>query len=599
MNTFRLSAVFSTFLFFLSLLSCDTGNDAAEQVAFKRTGNDVIVRLEAEPDRLNPVLTTSSYASEIIAHIFSFLLVPDLESYEMLPNLAKSRPEIEEITSGPYEGGLSLTFEILEEAVWDDGKPVTAQDFLFMMKATMNPKVSSPVFKHYFRTIRDVTVDPDNEKKFTIFTDSKYIIIEAAIGNNVPVLPAHHFDPQGLLKDIPIADLLNPERAAKLAETDSRLQEFADTFSASEFTHQPSGVVGCGPYRLENWDAGNEIVLVRKADWWGDQLADKYPHLRMGPEKIVYKIIPNAATALAALKAEDIDVMNNIEPKDFVEIQQSALIQDVFNLSNAVDLACYFMYVNNENPKLADKRVRQALAHAIDVDEILAQLYNNLGQRTTAPMLPNSTSYNQNLKPIQYNIDKAKSLLTEAGWEDSNNNGVVDKEIDGELVEMNLTYLISAGREITRNAAVMIQKFAEPAGFNIEPESQEFTILLGNVRNGDYELAAGGTTVQYVPWEPRPRFHSEGGSNYANFYNPEANSLIDEIQVTMDRSKRDQMYHKLQEIIYDEQPVIFYLEPMSRIAIHKRFEAQISSIRPGYFIGNFMLKDKDMLSLKE
>ena len=581
------------FCLFLILLGCQEPEKGPEAASFKRTGNDVIVRIEAEPDRLNPITTTSQYSFDITEQIFNFLVVPDIETFEMIPQLVKTRPVLEEITEGPYKGGTKYTFEFHEEAVWDDGKPVTAEDYIFTVKATLNPKVPADIFRAYFSSLKDVQADPENPKKFSAIIYPNYINAEGALGNNISPLPAHIYDPEGLMAPFSVAELADPEKAEKLAESNPNLQAFADQFLSPKFNREVGGISGCGPYRFESWENGQEIVLVKKENWWGDALADKFPALAAYPERILYKIIPNSTTAITALKAEEIDILNNIDVKGFLELKESEEVNSIFELETPISLACYYIYVNNENIKLNDKRVRKAIAHGIDIEELLKNLYSGFGERVNAPLIPTSSSYNKDLPPVPYNPEQSKQLLEEAGWTDSNGNGIVDKEIDGELIELSITYYHSS-REISRNSGLLFKDLLSQVGIELVLEETEFSNLLGKLRQGDYELAAGGTTVQFTPWEPKQRWHSSsanGGSNYQRFINDEADQLIDEIQSTFDENKRDQLYHKLQEIMYDEQPLIFMIIPTGRLAIHKRFETTITAISPGYSVNFLKLKE--------
>lgn len=592
----RLPSLLLVCLLAIVLYNCQSDQAKEEKVIFKRNGNDVIVRLEAEPDRLNPLTTSSNYSVTVLSQIMPMLLSPNLKDYSMQPVLVKSVPTETEITEGSYAGGVTYTFEIHDEAVWDDGLPVTGHDFVFAIKATLNPLVPSQAFKPYFSSLKKIEVDEANPKKFTVYIYPKYLIALESIGNNVPPLPEHIFDPEGLLKDIPLEELADPAKAASLAEKDNRLKQFADAFTSNKFAREPEGVVGCGAYKLVSWEAGNEVILEKKENWWGEALAKDFPELEAYPDKITYKIISNAATALAALKAEELDATSNIEPQDFFEIKELPLVTDVFNLTTVPDMACFYIVVNTSNPKLSDKKVRQALAHAVNVDEILEKLYYGFGQRVIAPIFPTAPYYNNDLKPIPFNIEKAKSLLTEAGWTDSNNNGIVDKEINGALVEMNLTYFVTANREISNNTGLLIKNAAKQAGINIELEPLEFATTINRLKAGDFELASGATSVQYVPWEPKQRFHTEaanGGGNYSRFSNPEADEIMDKIQVTLDQKERNTLYKRLQEILYEEQPLIFMFEPQARIAVHKRFQTTVSSIRPGFFPNKFKLEALD------
>lgn len=581
------------FLFIISLFvyNCGGEDSSTEETTFKRTQNEVIVRLEVEPDRLNPIITTMSESFEVLERINHYLLSPNPVTFVMEPELVTQRPVISEIESGPYKGGVQFDFEIHEEAVWDNGSPVTGNDYVFALKTALHPSIPADIFQAYITYIKDVIVDPENPKKFRVLTYPKYINIEPAITNSVVPIPAYFYDEEGLLADYPLSDFTDPDKIAKLVEGETKLQAFAEQFLSPKHSKEVSGISGCGPYRITSWESGQEIVLEKKENWWGDQLANQYPALEAYPDRLIYKIIPNSATALAGLKAEEIDAMTNIQPQDFVEMQESELVNDLYNLYTIPDLACYFILTNTRSPKLNDKRVRQALSHAMPIQQLLDQLYLGFGQRVNAPLPPNAPTYNKDLPIIEYDIEKAKALLDEAGWTDTNGNGIVDKMINGELVEMNLNYFHSPNREISINSALVIQEMAKPAGFNITPVAQEYGVSISKAREGDFELLAAGQGVSYMNWEPGQRWHSRsiGGTNYPAFSNEEADEIINKVQVTFDEAERNRLYHRLQEIIYDEQPIIFMFEPTNRIAIHKRFDGDLTSIRPGYLVHKFEL----------
>jgi peptide/nickel transport system substrate-binding protein len=587
----RNSSIHFTLLlcFVAGLLFTDCKSEPKQNENWKRKGNDVIIRIDAEPDGLNPLLSTTIYATQINNQLFSFLLFIDPTTLQLIPQLAKSAPQVKEITSGPYAGGVAYTFDLHDEAVWDDGKPVTGHDFVFTVKAVLNPKVNAQRYRPFFAFIKDIQVDASNPKRFTVFTNEKYILGEEAIASTVQVLPAHLYDPQNLLEDIDIKDFTDPEKIAQLAESDARLQQFADLAQSPKFSREVGAISGCGPYRLETWEPQQKVELVKKENWWGDDLADKFPALGAYPDKLTFKVIGDAATALASLKAEEIDVVADIDPKDFTDIKQDQLVNEAYNLYTPASLTSFFIYVNTRNPKLNDKLVRQALAHAVNVDEVINTLYFGLAEPLSGPVLPTKDYANKNLKPIAYNPEKAKELLKQAGWIDSNNNGTVDKTIDGELTELSLSYLITPNREISRNIALVLQENARKAGINIEPVTKEFTQIIADLRKGEYELSSGGRTVSPTLWDPMQSWHTQG-DNRTGFGNAETDKLIEDLRITLDKGKRDEMYKKLQAAIYDEVPEVYLYVPSGRLAAHQRFEVIPTAMHPGFFPNLFRLK---------
>ncbi|MDX1943319.1 MAG: ABC transporter substrate-binding protein [Saprospiraceae bacterium] len=566
-------------------------NPKQATVDYKRTDNNVIIRLRAEPDRLNPVLMTSNYARVIADQMYMYLLTVDPQTFELIPYLAKALPTVQEITDGPWKGGLSYTFEIHNEAVWDNGTPVTGNDYMFSLKAIMNPLVPAERLRSYLTNIKDVQVDPNNPKKFTVFTNEKYILGTESVANSFQVMPEYLYDPQGLMKNFTLVDLSDPSKTETLSKN-QQIMQFAAEFDSEKFSREKGYIGGCGPYQFEEWITGQKVVLTKKANWWGDQLADEYPALAALPERMEFLPIPDDATAINAIKAEDIDVSTDIPGADFNAMKEEPFTKERYNFYTPPLLQYACLYLNNDNPKLADKRVRRALSHAINMDEIIKTVYEGLAQRVAVPISPSAPFIDSALKPITYNPEEAKRLLQEAGWKDSNGDGTVDKQINGEKVELNLSCYVASTSETGRNALLLAQGNLKAVGINMEIVPKEFTVYMQDVRQNNFEMASGGRTISPTLWEPTQDWYSEGaagGDNHNNFQNAEADKLIEQIRVTLDEKARNDLYEKLQRIIYDEQPAVFMIYRTGTMAIHKRFDAKPTIMAPGYIPTEFKL----------
>lgn len=586
--------------------ACDLKPDTTEDTSVKvvetlpadiSTENTAYVRLRAEPDGLNPLSAVNTYSRQVNYYIFHTLLNFDPETLELVPVLAKSRPVVEEITENEKFKGMSYTFEILDEAAWDNGTPITGHDYVFTLKALFNPKVPSQRIRPFYEFISKIEVDKSNPKKFTIFTNNKYILTEDALGT-MYFMPEYIYDPKGIMKNYTLEQLLDIEGAAKMADTDPKLQEFADEFSLPKYTREKDFVNASGPYYLEEWETGQHIILKKKENWWGTKLAENNPMLMAGPDVIHFKILGDQSTALTTLKSRDLDAINQMQPEDYLDLQKNEEFKEYFDLHNPVNPAYYFTFLNTRSPKLSDKRVRRALAHLTDVDEIVNTLLKGMAVRTNGPVHPDKSYYHKDLPLIKYDFEKAKTLLTEAGWTDTNNNGTIDKEIDGELVEMELEYLVSASSKNEESRALVLQNNAKKAGINITVVPKNFRVKTDDLKKHNFELSSGGWASPPTPFEPKQIWHSQSyggdGSNYVGFGSEESDALIDEIRETMDEKEREKLYLRFQEIIYDEQPYIFSFFSTNPIAISKRFEAEAYNIRPGYFPNRFVLKDQLM-----
>lgn len=583
---------FRHLLFFLSaffLFACS--GEAPQTPTWKNQDNTLRIRSASKFQTFNPFLYRTTYEAVVFERIFQYLLAFDPENLQLAPQLAKARPRITPITEGPDAGGTRYDFEIFEEAVWDDGTPVTGHDYAFSMKIFFNPRLPMQRFLPYYSFVKDVQVDPDNPKKFTVIADKPYFLAEAVLCNTV-VLPAHVYDPDNLLKDIALSNLVDPNKAQLIAENDPRLQQFADAFLSDRFMRQV--IQGSGPYRLEEWTEGQQVILKKKENWWGDALAERYPLLRASVETLIFKPIEDQIATVAALRSEDVDLASQLDSKAFMELKADSSFLQTFQLFNPPYNAFFYIALNNQNPKLSDRRVRKALAHLLPVDEIIEKAYSGLGTRLVGPFLPDKPYYHKGLQPVPYDPEKARQLLSEAGWEDSDNDGIRDKEIEGQRVKLSLEFLFAPNIPFQENYTEIFKNSARQAGVEIVKVPVEATVMGDRLRTRNYELTGRGASSSPVPDDPKQLFHTDsdvpGGSNYFRYSNPRADSIMDAIQVTTDENQRNQLYRELQEILYEDQPLILLFSPQNKVAVHRRFDARPTSLNPGIDLYRIRLK---------
>jgi ABC-type transport system substrate-binding protein len=260
--------IFFLLLGLIILGSC--GDEPAQQETqnWKRTSNEVILRLDESPDRLNPMLATTAYATEVNMQLFSYLLSINPKTLEFIPQLAKSWPEERAVADGPYAGNMAYTYEIFEEAVWDDGTPVTGNDFVFTIKAVFVPQLATQRVRQYLTMIKGIEIDADNPKRFTVYTEQTDNVVET-LSNTMYVMPAHIYDAQNALKDIPLEAFLDEAEIDQISKDNPAIAQFAEEFSSSKFSHDVTAISGSGPYRVESWETGQSLVLAKKENWWG------------------------------------------------------------------------------------------------------------------------------------------------------------------------------------------------------------------------------------------------------------------------------------------------------------------------------------------
>jgi len=547
----------------------------------KRSANEVAIRLEAEPDRLNPLLSTISYARQVFDPLHLYLMNYDPTTLVLVPQLLKETPKIQFLKKGEFEGGTKYSFEIRKEAIWDDGKPVTAYDYEATLKIVFNPFLPTLGYRTFLENIQSFDIDKSNPKKFTIILNDTYFAGLESLTNVVPVLPKHIFDPKNVLDTVSLLKLIKDPSPENQLKNYPFIKEFADNYMGEYFSRNPAGVNGSGPYQLVSWQAGQEILLQKKQSWWGDKLAIDNPAFQAFPDKLLFKIIPDPVTALAALKNEELDVMQNIAPDEFIKLKSDSLTKAHFTFYTPSSLSSYFISINTRLPILSDKKVRRAFAHAIDVDELINNVFEGFGTRCATPLHPSSAEYNASLKPIAFSIDKAKKLLNEAGWSDSDKDGILDKKLNGKKTDLRVKYLANASKSSSMVLAELIKSNAKKAGIDIIIDAKDANTLLEKLRSRDFEMISAGRSIT-PQWSPSQNWRTDS-DNRSGFGNEKTDSWIDEMEREPIQSKRFVISKKLQAEIYEEQPEIMLFCPQERLVIHKRFQAVSTAVWPGFY----------------
>lgn len=580
-SRFIVPGILTVSLFFTA---CGGGKKGGEgKIKSERAGdNNVIIQESSDPDKLNPITYNSANAAYIFGNIFQGLLNTDPATLEYIPVLAKSRPEIKEITEGEYKGGLEISYELRPEAKWDNGTPITAEDVAFSLKVIKNPKVNSETQRPYYEFIDDIRIDPANNKKFTLIFKTKYILAESV--SNVTVIPEYVYDPNKIMRKFTVKQLNDPKAADNL-KSNADIIAFANDFNGEKYQRDINGVIGSGPYKLEAWVTGQRVILKKKDNWWGTPLAAEKGFTN-GPDKIIYEIIQDEAGAISALRSEKIDLKDAIQSKDYLELEKDEKLKDRYNLFKPTQFAYSFIAMNMRNPKLKDVRVRKALAMLTNVDEMIKVLSYGMAERVTGPFSYLKKYYNKNMKPIPYNVAEANALLDEAGWKDSDNDGIRDQMINGQKVKLSLNLKHRSPDPISDKLLAMLSESTKKAGVEITDSPKEWTVLLQEVDKHDFEMFYMGWSMSSNLDDPKQVWHTSsynGGSNNVGFGDQHSDELIEKIRTEMDETKRNALYMEFQQLVYDQQPYIFLWSPLKKMAFHKRFDdAKAYTVRPGY-----------------
>ena len=549
----------------------------------KQKGNTVTIALKTEPKTLNPLLAAGdAYGRQIITnHIFSTLTEVNPNTGTYSPNLAKSLPEVKDITEGIFKGGVSYTYEILEDAVWDNATPVTASDFVFSLKSILNPKIENAYRPFYVDLVGDIQIDAANPKKFTVQMRRPYILTENAL-SSVLMMPEYIFDPKGTMRNFNLIDLSDSKKADALSKTDLRLEEFAKDF-VNNFNREKGTVVGCGPYQLENWETGVSVVLSKKANHW----TSKYTNTRFGltanPDKLNYKIYANDAAALNDLKAGNLDVFAQMTAVDYKKFDADADFKAKYNIFALKSTYLIALNINTRRPIMSDLKVREAFSHLVNIEEVIKNIHAGMALPLKNPVMPAKDYYAKELPDFTYDIEKAKQLLAEAGWKDTNNNGTLDKKIAGKTTEMDVSFL-AANKFPGPEVGQLLQNAVKQAGVNLILDLKESKIMKEEAKKGNFDLHYVATSADEDLEDFEQKWGTKSPGNETGFGDATTDKLIKQINTTLDKSKRDLLYHDFQRLVHERIPCIFIDNPQERLALTKRFpEAKTAIIRPYYF----------------
>ncbi len=542
----------------------------------------ITVNLSANPKGLNPLIYLRANDNMVNELLFQSLADYDPVSLEFSPILVK---EIKPVIAAPtdeYPEAIKLDIEIKEEAKWDDDRSITGKDVEFTLKAMFLPSSKTPQYKSYGSDIFDVKVNEENEKQVSIFMKKQAInSIETAYG--FPILDKAFYDVEGVLNSVEFSDLLDEEAYAQRLDKDA-LDAYGELFSSTEYSVEK--ISGAGPYKLKEWLDNQYVIVERKENYWGKDSNNAF--LEAIPKEIQLVITPDKAAAFTQLKAGVYDIYEGLTASQLDELKNNETYSSQYNFESVQLLRYYFYILNTRRKELSDLATRQALSYLVNVDSIIMAAENGEGERINSPFL--SVDKYSKLKDLPYDTQKAGKLLAEAGWKDTNNNSVLDKVIDGELVELKLN-CISTGSQLGQILTGVLMQNAREVGIEIVVENLDRSIYQKRLKSNEFDMTISAKGLSLSPMDPYSQFHTDntdpGEANSANFGNERSDALIEKIRETLDENKRREMYLELERMIYEDRSYIFLYSPKNKMAIKKNVEGVISVQSPGFDLKTF------------
>ena len=515
------------------------------------TGDWLISHSLSDPEQLNPLTSNDASASEILQYIFQSLLTRDPRSLELKPLIAVARPAIS-------ADRRRYTFTIRRDAHFQDGTPLSGEDVLFSIKAIKCPLVNAPFLRVYFDSVVDARLLGEFTIQFSI--KEPYFLNESVLGG-IDVLPRHYYDPANLLKDVTLADLRKP--ADQLS---ANIKKFADDFNKN-YSRNP---MGSGPYKFQSWKTGREIDLVREEKYWGYGKAGvDQPYL----DRYKYRIINNLDAALVTLKSGGLDEMN-LNPVQHTRGTGSERFKSEFQKYDY--FAPNFSYIgwNNEHPIFRDKRVRKAMTYFTNRKQMVRTILFGLGEVVEGPIYFFRPEYDKSLPSYDYDPKKGLELLQQAGWSDSDGDGILDKVVDGRKVPFRFEIKVNAGNTTRKSVALVLQDELKKHGIAAAVRELDWTIFLADVTARKFDAILLGWAMSVNEPDAYQVWHSSQaankGSNHISFKNARADRILEQYRREFDERKRIELYREFQQILSDEQPYTFLFVGKSVSAVQRR-----------------------------
>ncbi|GIN40160.1 MULTISPECIES: peptide-binding protein [Heyndrickxia] len=538
----------------------EKGSDnPSEETGKAQMGGTITGAMDTAPAGVfNPIFYTDAYESNILSFTHESLVTQN-EKLEFLPSLAKEWKFNDDQTE--------VTFTLQDNVKWHDGKPFTANDVVFTYKSIASPGYveAGGVRTEYVEKLlgyEDFNSGKTDQFEGVVAQDEHTVTFKfsepnvTALDNaSFPIIPEHIF------KDIPIKDM--PKAGA--------------TLNAGE-------VIGTGPFKFTKMIEGEQYILEKNKDYWQGE-----PYL----DQIVWKVV-NQSVIVGMLETGELDFVadpNGFQPADYdsisaldnIEIIEQPkfgyqLMGFMVNHRTPEDVKAGVIKPENwvPNKKIADKRVRQAIAYAVDREGLIKALLHGRGAVINAPIATQFSAYDGE-KPNQYkfNVEEAKKLLDEAGYVDKDNDGFRE-DPDGKKWVLTLNY--PTGNELRMRSAPIIQEMLEAVGIKIDLRQPiEFSTYSDVLEkdSDDWDLYLLGWSLSSTDPDPSGLWGSKAAYNYGRWNNKESDELMKKAvqpPEAFDQAYRDQVYSDWQVLFQDDLPALILYAQNTLWGYNKRLQ---------------------------
>ncbi|MDO5033507.1 MAG: peptide ABC transporter substrate-binding protein [Eubacteriales bacterium] len=454
-------------------------------------------------DTFMPLNTTSAHTDAVLEQMFDRLMVINRDgTFE--PRLAESWEMNEEMDT--------ITYHLNPEAKWHDGEPVTADDVVFTYRLATDPEV-----KH-MRRIRLMYFAGTDDEGAALSEDS--LEIEALDEHTVSVKLKQPMDPIAVYALTNRDIFILPEHLLKDMGKDEVIN--------SDFWQKP---IGSGPFKFDSTISGERVEFVANEDYYLGK-----PDF----DRLIIRMMP-AANLYAGLKSGEIDIIMG-------GMSASIPLQDWENVAKDESLASFsipslayqYMSVNTSREYLPQE-IRQAMSLAINRDVIINNLLKGQGVPAIGPLPPTHQYFNEEILPIEFDVERAKTMVEEAGWDP---NRV-------------LQFLVPQGNKVREMSAPLIQQNLAAIGIKTEIQMMDFPTMLQAARDGEYDLCLIGSAGSLDPAECAPNVTVGYLNNFSQTDDPTIGDLAAKGAASIDMEERVKYFNEYQTTFKEQSPLIF------------------------------------------
>jgi peptide/nickel transport system substrate-binding protein len=508
--------------------------EAEKMPGFAR-GDWLVENFGTNLGRITPLITTDVYGSVVQAKVTEPLAQRDPTTLEYAPMLATNW------TVSP--DGKEITFDLRRGVTFSDGQPFTSADVVFTYELIKNPQIDAPRARSYLEHLVSVKADGDYR---VVFTFNKFIFNTFETVSGTSILAKH----------------------------------FYSKYQPREYNENPGLLIGTGPYRMatpDGWRPGTgRIELVRNERYWGVQ-----PPF----DRLVYYEVKDDVVEETMFRNREIDRFGST-PEQFVKLKDEPAITSRSNAFDYYSPLGGYTYIGwNQRKKVgeefkpsrfADVRVRRALTMLIDRERMARELWFGHATPASGPFGYGTPQNNPDVKPLPFDVDGAKALLKEAGFEDRNKDNLLESP-EGAPFEFTFSY--PSGNPFTDRVVLFIKDSYAKVGIKVNLDAVDWPIFIKKLDNRDFEACTLGWTTS-VETDCNQIFHSsqtkDNGDNFVGHINPELDKAIDEARATVDDAERMKKWQVVHRIVAEDQPYTFLLNRKSLQFVDSR----IKNVKP-------------------